>query len=92
MSITHYSHVTFVIKLEQWSGNWLEMAMENRWILQFIVASAEYRIMGDVTPELHYSVFRYCLSNGSGNSKFKQNGGGCSGSDDNIDIQPLRLD
>jgi hypothetical protein len=68
------------------------MAMENRWILQFIVASAEYRIMGDVTPELHYSVFRYCLSNGSGNSKFKQNGGGCSGSDDNIDIQPLRLD
>jgi len=70
------------------------MAMANRWILVFIVASAEYRIMSDVTPELHYSVFRYCLSKRSGNWKFKQNGGGggCSGSEDNIDIQPLRLD
>jgi hypothetical protein len=27
------------------------MSMANRWILLFIAASAEYRIMSDVTPE-----------------------------------------
>jgi len=70
------------------------MAMENRWILLFIAASAEYHLVSDVTPERHYSVFRYCLSKCNGNSELKQNGGGggCGGGDNNIDIQPLRLD
>jgi hypothetical protein len=83
--------------LKDWNGNWLEIAMENRWILLFIAASAEYRLVSDITPELHYSVFRYCLTKRSGNLKFKQNGGGgCGGGgggggDSNTDIQPLRL-
>jgi len=70
------------------------MATENRWILLFVAANDEYRIISDVTPEADYSVFRYCLTKRSGNSKFKQNGGGgrCGGSDDNIGIKPLLLD
>lgn len=80
------------MKLKDWSGNCLEMAMANRWILLFIAASAEYRLMNDTTRT---SLFGLQVSSFQAQRKFGvketggSGGGGCGGGGKNIEIQPF---